>query len=104
MTKDYEKFLPYINNNHDFSELLSELLGELNVCHTGGRFYPEERGDETAETGLLFEWNERRPGLIVTEILEKGPFDNARSKVRPETFWKRLTDKKSKSGWTIFLC
>ena len=35
MTKAYEKFLPYINNNYDFSELLSELLGELNVSHTG---------------------------------------------------------------------
>ena len=29
LRKTYEKFLPYINNNYDFSELLSELLG---VC------------------------------------------------------------------------
>jgi len=31
MTKAYRKFLPHINNNYDFAELLSELLGELNV-------------------------------------------------------------------------
>ena len=40
MTKAYEKFLPYINNNYDFSELLSELLGELNVSHTGSGYRP----------------------------------------------------------------
>lgn len=74
VTKDYEKFLPYINNNHDFSELLSELLGELNVSHTGGRFYPEERGDETAETGLLFEWTERRAGFDRYGNIGKGTF------------------------------
>ncbi|MFW5527673.1 MAG: S41 family peptidase, partial [Segatella copri] len=28
--KVYEKFLPYINNNFDFAEMLSEMLGELN--------------------------------------------------------------------------
>ena len=38
MTKAYRKFLPHIDNNYDFAELLSEYLGELNVSHTGGRF------------------------------------------------------------------
>jgi predicted Zn-dependent peptidase len=32
MYKDtYAKFLPHINNNYDFQELLSEILGELNA-------------------------------------------------------------------------
>ncbi|MFW5475974.1 MAG: S41 family peptidase, partial [Segatella copri] len=35
--KVYEKFLPYINNNFDFAEMLSEMLGELNASHTGCR-------------------------------------------------------------------
>src|SRR5690606_20435126 len=35
---EYAKFLPNINNNYDFQELLSELLGELNASHTGGRY------------------------------------------------------------------
>jgi hypothetical protein len=38
MYKDtYAKFLPHINNNYDFQELLSE-IGELNASHTGGRY------------------------------------------------------------------
>ena len=36
--KVYEKFLPYINNNYDFAEMLSELLGELNASDTGARY------------------------------------------------------------------
>lgn len=32
--KVYEKYLPYINNNFDFAEMLSEMLGELNASHT----------------------------------------------------------------------
>ena len=31
----YKKFLPHINNNYDFAEMLSEMLGEMNVSHTG---------------------------------------------------------------------
>jgi len=25
----YRKFLPFINNNHDYAEMVSEMLGEL---------------------------------------------------------------------------
>ncbi len=38
MSDNYRRFLPHINNNYDFAELLSEWLGELNVSHTGGRY------------------------------------------------------------------
>ena len=31
----YVKFLPFINNNYDFTEMLSEMLGEMNASHTG---------------------------------------------------------------------
>ena len=31
MTAAYRRFLPHINNNYDFAELLSEWLGELNA-------------------------------------------------------------------------
>ena len=31
----YRRFLPHINNNYDFAEMLSEMLGEVNVSHTG---------------------------------------------------------------------
>ena len=34
LCRDYRRFLPSVANNYDFAELLSELLGELNVSHT----------------------------------------------------------------------
>lgn len=82
MTEAYRKFLPNINNNYDFAEMLSEYLGELNVSHTGGRFRAQTKGDATANLGLLFDWKYEGDGLFIAEVVEKGPFDHARSKVK----------------------
>ena len=82
MTAAYRKFLPHIGNNYDFAELLSEWLGELNVSHTGGRYYPRGNGDVTSNLGLLFDWNYRGKGMQIAEIVEKGPFDHSRTKVK----------------------
>ncbi len=83
MTKAYRKFLPYINNNYDFAELVSEWLGELNVSHTGGRYRAAvgSNADRTASLGLLYDYNYDGKGMRVSEILAKGPFDNARTKL-----------------------
>lgn len=51
--KVYEKFLPYINNNFDFAEMLSEMLGELNASHTGCRYYGGTASLSTAALGLI---------------------------------------------------
>lgn len=81
--KTYEKFLPFINNNYDFRELLSEMLGELNASHTGGRFRPKfENPDETAALGLLFDESKGGNGLLITEVIPGGPLDKAESKIR----------------------
>jgi len=78
----YRRFLPHISNNHDFAELLSELLGELNASHTGGRYgAPQDNKDATAALGLFLE--PAAGGLRVAEVLKKGPVDQAGSKVRP---------------------
>ena len=82
MTAAYRKFLPHINNNYDFAELLSEWLGELNVSHTGGRFSPTLKSDATASLGVLFDWDYAGKGVRIAEIVEKSPFDQARSKVK----------------------
>lgn len=82
MVKNYARFLPHIANNYDFAELLSELLGELNVSHTGGRFRPAVNGDATAQLGLLYDLTEATDGLKITAILEGGPFSKASSKVK----------------------
>jgi tricorn protease len=72
----YKQFLPYINNNYDFQVLLSELLGELNGSHTGGRYAPDfPNGDETAALGLLYDLSKKGDGLSVKEVIPGGPFD-----------------------------
>lgn len=73
----YARFLPHISNNYDFAELLSELLGELNVSHTGGRYSPALKKELTAQLGLLYDLTYKGEGLKVAEILKDGPFDHA---------------------------
>lgn len=82
MSAAYRKFLPHISNNYDFAELLSEWLGELNVSHTGGRFYPKGQSEPTASLGLLFDWNYADKGMLISEVIDKGPFDKADTKVK----------------------
>lgn len=79
----YRKFLPHIDNNYDYAEMLSELLGELNVSHTGGRYYPagSSMGERTAVLGLLYDMGYRGDGLKVDEVIADGPFDRADSKM-----------------------
>lgn len=84
LTDNYRRFLPHINNNYDFAELLSELLGELNVSHTGGRYYPRasSNSDRTACLGLLYDLEYTGKGMKVAEVLADGPFDRANSDVK----------------------
>ncbi len=82
MTAAYRKFLPHINNNYDYSWLLSEWLGELNVSHTGGRYYPAATGDNTAQLGVLFDWTFQGDGMMVAEVVKKSPFDTNYTKLK----------------------
>ena len=80
--KDFYPFLAHINNNYDFADLLSEVLGELNVSHSGSGYRPASDGDATAQLGLLYDWNYDKDGLLIEEVLEYGPFDKKSSKVK----------------------
>lgn len=92
----YAAFLPHIANNYDFQELLSEILGELNVSHTGGRYYrPAEKNDDnTAQLGLLFDRTFTGEGMKVTEVLKGGPFDRKSSKVKAGDIVTAINGKK----------
>ena len=80
---EYAKFLPQINNNYDFQELLSELLGELNASHTGGRYRPQhDNADVTASLGLLFDEDYAGEGIKVDEVIAGGPVDKANNKIK----------------------
>ena len=70
----YRRFLPSINNNYDFQDLLSELLGELNASHTGARYNARPKCLPTANLGVFFDQNFDGDGLKIKEILAKSPF------------------------------
>lgn len=83
MKEAYRPFLPHINNNYDFSEMLSEILGELNVSHTGSGYRPTNRGgDATAEFGVLLDLDYQGDGLKIAEVVEDSPFDKKSSQVK----------------------
>ncbi len=82
LTNHYRKFLSYINNNYDFSEMLSEMLGELNVSHTGSGYRSPSNNEKTANLGLFVSANGNKNGLKIDEILINGPFDNFQSKAK----------------------
>ena len=97
MVENYRKFLPHINNNYDFAELLSELLGELNVSHTGGSYYSSSATEQTAALGLLYDWEYLKNGLKVAEILKKGPFDRSTTKVKVGCIIEKINGKEIKA-------
>ncbi|MCL4820759.1 MAG: PD40 domain-containing protein [Vicinamibacteria bacterium] len=80
----YARFVPHVGNDFEMAELLSEMLGELNVSHSGARHSASEPGDDaTASLGLLFDPAHRGPGLKIDEVLAGGPLDKATVTVRP---------------------
>lgn len=83
MKTAYAKFLPFIDNDRDFAELISEMQGELNASHTGGRYRPRrDGGDATAALGFFPDpaWN--GDGVRILEIVYKSPLQKGGTKVR----------------------
>ena len=70
----YQRFLPHINNNYDFAEMLSELLGELNASHTGARYAGGGSALSTATLGVFYDESYSGTGLKIKEILDQSPF------------------------------
>jgi tricorn protease len=80
--RTYKRFLPYVNNNYDFADLLGEMLGEVNASHTGGRYNASRPNtDATAELGVLYDFTYGGNGVKVGAVVEGGPLDNAASKL-----------------------
>ena len=98
LKKDYEPLLQHINNNYDFSEMLSEILGELNVSHTGSGYRAAGPQKSTPEFGLLFDLNYEGDGLKIDEILDFGPFDNFTTKVKVGNILEKINGHAIKAG------
>ncbi len=87
----YKPFLQHINNNFDFAEMLSEMLGELNASHTGcGYRHLEQNADITASLGLLYDYAHTGDGLKIAEVLKDGPLNKAVSKVKPGNIIEKI--------------
>ena len=67
----YAKFLPHIDNNFDFKELLCEMLGELNGSHTGAR-YSYKSGLNMGTLGAFYDNTYEGDGLMIKEIIKGG--------------------------------
>jgi len=101
--QQYHKFLPYINNNYDFAEMLSEMLGEANASHTGGRYGPQTSNtDATASLGLLYDWTYAGDGLRVAEVIQDGPADKAASRIRAGTIIERIDGRALDAGIDVY--
>ena len=96
--KTYERFLPYINNNDDFSVMLSEMLGELNASHTGAHYFAPGADLQTAELGLFFDGSYTGDGLKVKEIIKKGPFAVRETGVKPGCVIQKIDGVEIKAG------
>lgn len=95
MSEDYRKFLPHINNNYDFAELLSEWLGELNVSHTGGRYMggaSSSAPDRPAALGALYDLTYTGKGARIAEVLDKSPLAAVTPAVQPGDIILKVND------------
>ena len=79
---DYRKKLSSIGHGRDFANMFAEMTGELNASHIGSSYRPKPTStdDNTGRLGLFFDSSK---GLLVEEVLAKGPFDTADSQVKP---------------------
>ena len=103
MKKAYQPYLAHINNNYDFSEMLSEILGELNVSHTGSGYRPSSRGgDATGEFGVLLDLEYKGDGLKIAEVVEGGSFDKKSSKVKAGCVIEKIDGVEIKKGMDYY--
>ncbi len=98
----YRRFLPSINNNYDFQELLSEMLGELNGSHTGARYYPNGPTLSTANLGVFYDDTYTGNGLKIKEIMAKSPFTLVKSEVAPGCIIEKIDGQTIEAGKDYF--
>lgn len=100
--KTYEKFLPHINNNYDFAEMLSEMLGELNGSHTGARYFAPAAPMQTAYLGAYFDSEYDGEGLKVDEVIKQGPLTIASSKITKGSIILKIDNQSIEKGQDYF--
>jgi tricorn protease len=75
---EYRKYVPHLGNSYEFAEMISEMLGELNVSHAGARYSRSiENADATASLGIFMDYDYEGDGIRIDEVIEGGPLDKA---------------------------
>ena len=100
--KTYERFLPYINNNHDFQEMLSEMLGELNASHTGARYSGSWASLQTASLGLFFDEDYTGDGLKIAEVIKGSEIACKKTDVKSGCIIEKIDGTEIKAGMDYF--
>ncbi|CAN5158985.1 S41 family peptidase [soil metagenome] len=89
--EEYQKYLPHLGNSYEFAEMLSELLGELNVSHSGARYTnTTENADATASLGIFMDYDHKGDGIRITEVITGGPLDKASYNIPPGTIIQKI--------------
>ena len=100
--KTYERFLPYINNNHDFQEMLSEMLGELNASHTGARYTGTRASLQTASLGIFFDEDYTGDGLKIAEVIKGSEIACKQTDVKSGCIIEKIDGTEIKAGMDYF--
>ena len=80
----YAKYLPHVGNNYEFAEMMAEMLGELNISHSGATFNASQPTDDaTASLGIFYDQTYAGPGVKITEVIKDGPLDRSTVAVKP---------------------
>ncbi len=93
----YKKFLPHIDNNFDFQEMLSEMLGELNGSHTGAR-YQYRSGLNMGSLGVLYDNEYDGDGLKIAEVLKGGVLYNTYPEIKAGDVISAINGVEIKAG------
>jgi len=100
--KAYERFLPHINNDFDFAEVLGEMLGELNASHTGARYYGSYYRPITSFLGAFYDESHTGDGLRISEVLVGGPLDMPGSRIEAGTIIRKIDNRPIEAGKDYF--
>lgn len=100
--KAYERFLPHVNNDYDFADVLGEMLGELNASHTGARYNGKISRAGIASFGAFYDESYQNDGLKISEILEGGPLAVSTTKIKPGMVIRKIDNREIKKGEDYF--
>lgn len=98
----YKKYLPYISNNYEFAEMASEMLGELNVSHTGCRFGGYGGAMQTASLAAFYDDTYKGDGLKVKEVIKGSPLEAGKTPVTAGCIITEIDGVKIEAGMDYY--